>query len=119
MRIDLPCCNFKRCKYYLDGNCIDKSKYESCEKNGTEKYINWLENMTILLAKCYQQTHDMLLEKAKNKETDAYFSMPTVEGIDFVFAVDKISKKAKNDGTITGEELEGYVNWLIEQHEIS
>jgi hypothetical protein len=45
----------------------------------------------------------MLLDKAKNKETDAYFSMPTVEGIDLVFAVDKISKKAKNDGTITGE----------------
>ena len=31
------------------------------------KYVEWLENLVILLAKCYQETHDMLLEKAKNK----------------------------------------------------
>lgn len=80
------------------------------------KYVEWLENMVILLAKCYQETHDMLLEKAKNKETDAYFSMPTVQGFEMVMCVDKISKKAKNDGTITSDKLDGYINYLIDEH---
>ena len=31
MRIDLPLCSFKPCKYCLDGNCIKKSEYERCE----------------------------------------------------------------------------------------
>lgn len=31
MRIDLPQCNFKTCCYCLDGNCVDKQKYERCE----------------------------------------------------------------------------------------
>lgn len=81
-----------------------------------ETYELWLENMVILLAKCYQETHDMLLEKAKNKETDAFFSMPTVQGTSMVFAVDKISQKANNSGTYTSDELDGYVNYLIEKH---
>ena len=31
MRIDLPLCNFKSCRYCLDGNCTKKSEYERCE----------------------------------------------------------------------------------------
>lgn len=31
MRIDLPLCSFKLCKYCLDGNCIKKSEHERCE----------------------------------------------------------------------------------------
>ena len=31
MRIDLPCCGFKNCKYQFDGNCMDKGRYEKCE----------------------------------------------------------------------------------------
>lgn len=31
MRIDLPLCSFKPCKYCLDGNCIKKSEHERCE----------------------------------------------------------------------------------------
>ncbi|WP_024346563.1 hypothetical protein [Lacrimispora indolis] len=80
------------------------------------KYVVWLENMVILLSKCYQETHDMLLEKAKNKETDAYFSMPTVQGFEMGMCVDKISKKTKNEGIVTSVELDGYVNYLIEEH---
>lgn len=33
MRIDLPYCNFKNCKYQLDGNCTDQLMYERCEFN--------------------------------------------------------------------------------------
>ncbi len=31
MRIDLPLCNLKTCRYSFDGNCTDKIKYEQCE----------------------------------------------------------------------------------------
>lgn len=31
MRIDLPRCNFKNCRYCFDSNCTKKSEYERCE----------------------------------------------------------------------------------------
>ena len=31
MRIDLPRCNFRNCKYCFDGNCNKKSEYDRCE----------------------------------------------------------------------------------------
>lgn len=31
MRIDLPGCSFKNCKYCSDGNCTNQSKYENCD----------------------------------------------------------------------------------------
>lgn len=31
MRIDLPLCNFKNCRYCFDGNCIEPNKGERCE----------------------------------------------------------------------------------------
>lgn len=31
MRIDLPQCGFKNCKFQADGNCINKSEHDRCE----------------------------------------------------------------------------------------
>ena len=31
MRIDLPFCNLKTCRYCFDGNCIEKNRYDTCE----------------------------------------------------------------------------------------
>lgn len=31
MRIDLPQCNFKNCRFSLDGNCTKKIEYDRCE----------------------------------------------------------------------------------------
>lgn len=31
MRIDLPRCNFKNCKYHLDCNCTSQYRYETCD----------------------------------------------------------------------------------------
>lgn len=31
MRIDLPCCGFKNCRYYFDGNCTEPSEQGKCE----------------------------------------------------------------------------------------
>ena len=30
MRIDLPRCNFKNCRYCFDSNCIKNTEYERC-----------------------------------------------------------------------------------------
>ena len=37
MRIDLPLCNLKTCRYCFDGNCTDKIKYEQCEYTLTKE----------------------------------------------------------------------------------
>lgn len=31
MRIDLPCCSLKSCRYCFDGNCTSKIEFERCE----------------------------------------------------------------------------------------
>lgn len=31
MRIDLPPCGFKQCRFQSDGNCLYKSEYDRCE----------------------------------------------------------------------------------------
>jgi len=31
MRIDLPQCNFKNCRYNFDGNCTNRDKYNYCD----------------------------------------------------------------------------------------
>lgn len=31
MRIDLPTCGLKTCKYCFDGSCMDKNEYSKCE----------------------------------------------------------------------------------------
>lgn len=31
MRIDLPSCNLKSCRYCSDANCRDKNRYSSCD----------------------------------------------------------------------------------------
>ena len=30
MRIDLPCCRFRNCRYHFDGNCTKLSEYNKC-----------------------------------------------------------------------------------------
>lgn len=31
MRIDLPGCGFRYCRYNFDGNCVEKCRHETCE----------------------------------------------------------------------------------------
>lgn len=31
MRIDLPTCGFKSCRYCFDGNCTKRVEYDRCE----------------------------------------------------------------------------------------
>jgi hypothetical protein len=78
-----------------------------------DKYVKWLENMVVLLSKCYQETYDMLLKKLESKETNAYLSMPTVQGLSMRIAVERISKEANNKGQFTSSELDDFVNRLV------
>lgn len=50
MRIDLPCCNLKTCRYCFDGNCTDEIKYEQCEYTNAKEMV---EMMICKKDKCY------------------------------------------------------------------
>lgn len=44
MRIDLPTCNLKNCRYYSDGNCKYRIEYEKCEYQKLRSYIYFVNN---------------------------------------------------------------------------
>lgn len=102
-------------KEYINGGLAELLKMKAfiqSEQEETCDYMKWLENMVKLLAGCYQETHDMLLEKAKSKESNLYFEMPTVQGTTLVFAVNDISK-LKAIGTVpSSEKLNEYIKRL-------
>lgn len=47
MRIDLPTCGFKPCRYCFDGNCTNKVEYDRCEYREYKDYLQvhgrWIE----------------------------------------------------------------------------
>lgn len=69
-----------------------------------ERYTEVIENLLILLAGAYQQTHDMLLLKTK-EGNKAFFEMQTVQGSAMVFCIDAISK-LNTKGVVSSEELD-------------
>lgn len=50
MRIDLPLCNLKTCRYCFDGNCSNKNKHDACEyaflKSSKERILERLEEVS-------------------------------------------------------------------------
>lgn len=50
MRIDLPFCNFKNCRYSADGNCVGGNRKETCE---LDIYRNLLEKSAEEIENCY------------------------------------------------------------------
>lgn len=45
MRIDLPTCGFKNCRYYFDGNCKNKNEYEQCDYTRFKTYMYYVDNI--------------------------------------------------------------------------
>jgi hypothetical protein len=45
MRIDLPTCGFKNCRYCFDGNCTNKIEYEVCEFQRLKLYVYYTDNI--------------------------------------------------------------------------
>ena len=43
MRIDLPQCNLKTCRYQADGNCVDRNRFETCEYTFAKEEIKRLK----------------------------------------------------------------------------
>jgi len=49
MRIDLPCCSFKNCRYNHDHNCTKPNEYEFCSRG----------NIFVMTEKVYEKyPHD-------------------------------------------------------------
>lgn len=44
MLINKPCCDFKMCRNYFDGNCINTTEYERCSYNRQKAEIERLQN---------------------------------------------------------------------------
>lgn len=40
LRIDLPRCGFKNCRFQADGNCVNESEYSRCNHVKMEGTIN-------------------------------------------------------------------------------
>lgn len=67
MRIDLPTCGFKNCKYYFDGNCKNKNEYEKCDYAHFKTYMYYVDNMDALKvnradAKRIKEAHERIEE---------------------------------------------------------
>lgn len=47
MRTDLPGCDFKNCKYFSDGNCVNIFKYQNCDYQFYKGFNNgvWEEQL--------------------------------------------------------------------------
>ena len=71
MRIDLPCCGFKNCKYYFDGNCTDKVRYSDCQLSFLENY--YVESIKNLQKSGTIQALNSLLYEI-NHELESYIS---------------------------------------------
>lgn len=44
MRIDLPTCNLKTCRYCFDHNCTNKIEYDRCEYQLLRSYIYFIND---------------------------------------------------------------------------
>ena len=48
MRIDLPQCNLKACRYFSDHNCTNRIEYDSCPYQLLKSYMYFIEDTEIL-----------------------------------------------------------------------
>lgn len=83
MRVDLPQCNFKYCKYSLDSNCTaGEVRRERCEYRiltDQNEYIDSLENLLIFMCQTYEENEKALLLLAK-QGNQAFFNVPRIQG---------------------------------------
>lgn len=45
MRIDLPRCNFKNCRYCFDSNCTNQNRYKTCDFREAKDEVETLNNI--------------------------------------------------------------------------
>lgn len=95
MRIDLPQCNFKYCRYSLDCNCTASDvKREQCEFRllvEQNEYINSLENLLIFMCQTYTENEKALLLLAK-QGNEAFFNVPRIQGTVNTISIARIAE---------------------------
>lgn len=98
MRIDLPTCGLKTCKYCFDGNCVDKRSYDRCE-------FTLLKNKTlsvdaVLAVRCRECKHGKLDFFADNGTThiESYKCIHSTMGIKIMEPDDFCSYGERKDG---------------------
>ena len=64
MRIDLPQCNLKTCRYCFDHNCTNKIEYDRCEYQRLRSYMYFVENEDVL--KEYKADVDRITKSKEN-----------------------------------------------------
>lgn len=89
MRIDLPRCNFKNCKYCFDSNCTKKNEYERCEYRQQKAEIDELRKSE---------------EIAKQNAVNMARAMPNIAKATRIEAIKEFAERLKRDITINNTE---------------
>lgn len=76
MRIDLPQCGFKNCKFQADGNCLQKSEYDRCEHKSAISTINSIIMACNLCCLCQNTA-------CQNTGKEEYGCVPIWNGLGF------------------------------------
>lgn len=76
MRIDLPCCSFKNCKFQFDGNCTEESEYDMCRHIHAVKTIDSIIGALNLCCLCQNTA-------CKNTGREEYGCVPIWNGTHF------------------------------------
>lgn len=68
MRVDLPTCDLKKCRYYSDYNCTNECAYENCEYMKLRKQV--FENGYIIENGLLQHKTDYLFTVSEDKSKE-------------------------------------------------
>lgn len=84
MRIELPQCGFKQCRFQFDGNCVKETEFDRCEYRKMKSTINSII-MAFNLCPLCQNT------KCQNSGHEEYGCVPVWNGL-ALGAIDTYSK---------------------------
>ena len=89
MRVDLPQCNFKNCKYCFDSNCTKKNEYERCEYRQQKADIEGYGHLDVIL----NTAVDVLAADIRSKEIKKFAEK--IKDIDLYQCIEEYYKNAE------------------------
>lgn len=78
MRMNLPGCDFKNCRFFSDGNCSSKEKYSNCDYQW-KKQINVRDVVYMLPPSCNVMLIDSDTKKPLEGETAEHLTADYLE----------------------------------------
>lgn len=75
MRIDISQCGLKTCRYYSDGNCLNRTRYEECDYAYVSKLLYEYENTGLTT-----QEIDKIIELTKAEKEGRLLKLPCRKG---------------------------------------